>query len=81
MELPASQGGYDVEPDRMSYALAILTCVRCPEEYGICKAEEILLKMEARAREDEKKRRAISSAAPPSVVLDLEVRQSTGACC
>lgn len=72
MELPVDQGGYDVQADRMSYALAILTCVRCPSEYGIRKAEQILLRMEARAKEDEEQRRAISSAAPASVVLDLE---------
>jgi hypothetical protein len=75
METPLSEGGFDVEPDRLSYALAILTCVRCPDDFGMEKAEEILLQMEARARQDEEKRRAVSSAAPASVVLDLEVRR------
>lgn len=69
MEKPVSEGGFDVEPDRMTYALAILTCVRCSQEG---EAEKLLLRMEERAREDEQKRRAVSSAAPASVVLDLE---------
>ena len=72
MLLPVADGGYDVEPDKLSYALAILTCSRCPAEFGTIKAEELLLSMEARAKADEKKRVEVSSAAPASVVLDLE---------
>jgi hypothetical protein len=73
MELPVSEGGFDVEPDRLSYALAILTCARCPDDtFGVDKAIEILEKMEARALLDERKRQEVSSAAPPSVRLDVE---------
>ncbi|CAB9508788.1 Pentatricopeptide repeat-containing protein [Seminavis robusta] len=70
--LEKMESEWDVRPDRMSYALTILACVRCREDYGIEKAEELLLKMEARAEEDERKRQEVSSAAPPSVVLDAE---------
>ena len=72
MMQPREDGGYDVDPDKLSFALAILTCSRCPTEIGTAKAEELLLCMEARAMADEKKREEVSSAAPPSVALDLE---------
>jgi len=72
MERPVSDGGYDVEPDKLSYALSILTCSRCPADFGIALAEEILLSMEARALVDRKRQLEVSSAAPPSVSLDLE---------
>ena len=73
MELPVSEGGYDVEPDRMSYALTILACARCPDEsLGAKLAEQNLEKMERRAEMDAKKRAEISSAAPASVTLDVE---------
>jgi pentatricopeptide repeat protein len=80
MELPVEQGGYDVEPDRLSYALTILACTRAAavsasEESsleGVWLAEQNLEKMEARARLEEAKRLEISSAAPASVRLDVE---------
>jgi len=73
MELPVFKGGYDVEPDRLSYALAILACSRCPDEvYAARKSEENLEKMEARAKTEAQKREEVSSAAPPSVTLDIE---------
>ena len=73
MELPVENGGYDVEPDRLSYALAILACSRCPDaNYGANIAEANLEKMEERAMLEAQKREEVSSAAPPSVSLDVE---------
>lgn len=73
MERPDFDGGYDVEPDRLSYALTILACARCPDAFhGAQLSEANLEKMEERARIEAKKREEISSAAPPSVTLDLE---------
>jgi pentatricopeptide repeat protein len=73
MERPDFDGGFDVEPDRLSYALAILACARCPDlVYGAERSERLLEKMEERARKEAKRRKEISSAAPPSVTLDLE---------
>jgi pentatricopeptide repeat protein len=81
MELPAEQGGHDVQPDRLSYALTILACTRAAaaaagdEESsleGVWLAERNLEKMEARAKLEEAKRLEISSAAPASVRLDVE---------
>ncbi len=73
MELPVEQNGYDVEPDRLSYAVAILACARCPDEAFAARAAEAnLRKLEARARREDQRRREISSAAPPAVTLDIE---------
>jgi pentatricopeptide repeat protein len=73
MELPVDEGGYDVEPDRLSYALTILACARCPDDlYAAERAQAILEKMEVRARWEERKRQEVSSAAPAVVSLDLE---------
>ncbi len=73
MERPDFDGGYDVEPDRFSYALTILACARCPDLiYAANMSEVNLEKMEERARIEAKKRDEISSAAPPAVTLDLE---------
>jgi hypothetical protein len=73
MELPLIQGGYDVEPDRLSYAMCILACARCPDEaFGVPKAEANLRRMESRAIMEAAKRQQISSAAPPTVTLDIE---------
>jgi len=73
MELPSHQGGDDVDPDRLSYALTILCCSRCNDPVlGVETAEKILERMEARARQEEKRRKVLSSAAPPSVRLDVE---------
>ena len=72
MMLPVEKGGYDVEPDRLSFAFAIHTCAKYSTENGTAKAEKLLLSMEARALADEKKREEVSSAAPPSVALELE---------
>ena len=73
MELPVDQFGYDVEPDRLSYAVTILACARCPDEVFAAKAaEQNLLRMEERAKFEAKRRSELSSAAPPSVTLDVE---------
>ena len=73
MELPVGDGGFDIEPDRLSYALTILACARCPDEvYAARISEENLLKMEARAQMEADKRAVVSSAAPPAVTLDIE---------
>lgn len=73
MELPVNDGGFDVEPDRLSYALTILTCARCSDiSLGVRRAEANLEKMEARARLEAQKRTEVSSAAPPNVSLDVE---------
>jgi hypothetical protein len=73
MELPVDEGGYDVEPDRLSYAVAILACARCPDiVFGANAAEANLEKMEARAILAAKRRAEVSSAAPPAVTLETE---------
>jgi Pentatricopeptide repeat domain/PPR repeat len=72
LERMESEECLDVKPDRMSYALAILACARSNDDLGVRKAEELLLRMEARAEKDDKKRKEVSSAAPASVVLDAE---------
>jgi pentatricopeptide repeat protein len=73
MELPVVDGGFDIEPDRLSYALTILACARCPDEiYGARISEKNLAKMEARAQTEADKRAEVSSAAPPAVTLDIE---------
>jgi pentatricopeptide repeat protein len=73
METPVSEGGYDVEPDRLSYALSILACARCPDEMYAAKISEMNLeKMEKRAELEKLKREEVSSAAPPAVALDIE---------
>jgi uncharacterized protein involved in copper resistance len=73
MELHVDEGGYDVEPDRLSYAVTILACTRCPDVVFAAKtAEQTLLRMEMRARQEATRRRQVSSAAPPSVTLDVE---------
>lgn len=73
IERPDFDGGYDIEPDRLTYALAILACARCPDAvYGAELAERNLERMEERARKEAKRREEISSAAPPAVSLDLE---------
>ena len=73
MEAPVEEGGYDVEPDRLSYALAILACARAPDEVRAATlAEDNLRKLETRADIEALKKKRISSAAPPSVTLDVE---------
>lgn len=73
MELKVEEGGFDVEPDRLSYALAILACARCPDAaFGAQLAEENLERMEERARMELMHKNEVSSAAPPSVRLDIE---------
>jgi pentatricopeptide repeat protein len=72
MEMPVEEGGYDIV-NRMSYALTILTAARCPDAALAAQlAERNLLRMEERARLEERRREEVSSAAPPSVVLELE---------
>lgn len=73
MELPVDRNGYDVEPDRLTYAVAILACARCPDEaFAAQAAEANLERLEARAKREDQRRREISSAAPPTVTLDIE---------
>lgn len=74
MELPVEEGGFDVEPDRLSYALTVLTCARCSDAvFGARAAEVNLKRMEARATAEAQKRDEVSSyAALPVVTLDVE---------
>jgi pentatricopeptide repeat protein len=73
MERPANDGGYDVDPDRLSYALTILTCSRCQDELlGAELAEKVLTKMEERAAFEARRREEASGMSPPSVTLDIE---------
>lgn len=73
MERSVADGGYDVDPDRMSFALAILACARCRDKVeGARLAEKNLEKMESRAQLEADRRAAVSSVAPPLVSLDVE---------
>jgi len=73
MMLPVANGGYAVEPDRMSYILTIYAGSRCPDvNYGAQVAEKALMKLEERALLEWQKKRDISSAAPLNVYLDVE---------
>jgi len=73
METPVEEGGYGVAPDRLCFALTILACARCPDtQYGADTAEANLVKMESRAKREEERRLEVSSAAPPTVSIDVE---------
>lgn len=73
MELSVDDGGVDVLPDRLSYGLAILACARCSDvDFASRMAEAVLLKMEQRSKMEAETREKVSSAALPSVRLDLE---------
>jgi hypothetical protein len=73
MELPVSEGGYEVDPSSLSYSLAILTCARCPKHVlGADLAESLLERMEQRAKLEKQRRDEISSAAPPMVSMHIE---------
>ena len=73
MERSVDDGGCDVQPDRLSYAVTILACARCADGTVAARsAESVLEKLEARALVEAQKRKEVSSAAPPAVTLDLE---------
>ena len=73
IEMPKEEGGYDVDPDRLSYFLAILACSRCPNHtFGANLAEPLLRRMEERSKTEAKRREELSIAAPPLVSLDIE---------
>ena len=69
METPYPKGD-DVDPDRLSYALTILACSRCTDpNLGLTVAVNTLERMESRAKQEEKRRRVRSSAAPAAGML------------
>lgn len=72
--LTAGETGFDVEPDRLSYALTIVACARCmgQERRSANMAVQVLEKMEERARVEAQLKAQVSSVAPPSVRLDIE---------
>lgn len=73
MEETKDNGGYDVDPDRQSYFLAILACSQCPDRtLGANLAEPLLERMEKVAKEEAQKREELSITAPPLVSLDSE---------
>lgn len=73
MEQEKEDGGFDIEPDRQSYLLAILACSQCPDRtLGANFAEPLLERMEKVAKEEAKRRDELSIAAPPLVSLDSE---------
>lgn len=73
IELPKGDTGYDVDPDRLSYFLAILTCSRCPNHtLGANLAEPLLERMEKRSIAEAKRREELSITAPPLISLDIE---------
>jgi len=73
IELPKSDAGYDVDPDRLSYFLAILTCSRFPNHtLGANLAEPLLERMEKRSNDEAKRREELSITAPPLITLDIE---------
>ena len=73
IEASTEDGGYGVDPDRLSYFLTILTCSRCRNRsLGAKLAEPILVRMEERSIAEAKRREQLCSAAPPLVTLDIE---------
>lgn len=72
---------YDVEPDTMSYAFAILTCARCPNPQVAARtSREILERMEERSKYHQLKKEQTSSAAPGPVKLDMECYNTVLTC-
>eukprot|EP00537_Pseudo-nitzschia_pungens_P004825 CAMPEP_0172356002 /NCGR_PEP_ID=MMETSP1060-20121228/342_1 /TAXON_ID=37318 /ORGANISM="Pseudo-nitzschia pungens, Strain cf. cingulata" /LENGTH=1074 /DNA_ID=CAMNT_0013075879 /DNA_START=138 /DNA_END=3362 /DNA_ORIENTATION=- len=73
IEAATRDGGYDVEPDRLTYFLAILTCSRCPNStFGANQAEPLLERMEERSLAEAKRREELSIAAPVRISMDIE---------
>jgi len=73
IEAPAEEGGYDIDPDRLTYFFAILTCSRCPNStFGANIAEPLLERMEIRSKAEAKRREELSIAAHPFISLDIE---------
>ncbi|KAG7353577.1 PPR: pentatricopeptide repeat domain containing protein [Nitzschia inconspicua] len=73
MEMPESDGGYEVAPDKISYFSTILTCTRHPNAtVGANLAECMLTRMEERANAEARRREEVSSVAPPLVHMDTE---------
>jgi hypothetical protein len=72
LELPVELGGYDVEPDTMSYSLTIFICSTCDDaEDGAVAAERVLQAMETRAATGAARQEELSSTAPPTVCLTV----------
>ena len=73
IEAPAEEGGYDIDPDRLTYFFAILACSRCPNStFGANIAEPLLERMEDRSKAEAKRREELSIAAHPLISLDIE---------
>jgi hypothetical protein len=73
IETPKEEGGYDVDPDRLSYFHTILACSRCPNHtLGSNLAEPLLERMEERSKAEAKRREELSITAPPLISLDIE---------
>jgi pentatricopeptide repeat protein len=73
MDMSVDEGGYDVDPDRLSYVMALYSCASCPNEIiGAPMAQEILQKMERRAMAEMKQQRDSQSMAPLRVTLGTE---------
>lgn len=73
MEKTPAEGGFDVEPDRVSYTLAILASSRVPNKTLAAEmALATLEQMERKAGEEEERRQQVSSAAPAIVRMDVE---------
>lgn len=73
MELSVDEGGFDANPNTMSYALAILTCGRCSDSaLGARYAEALLEQMEKRALSEANLRSTVSRIAPAFVSLEAE---------
>lgn len=67
------EGGYDVVPDRLSYANTISVCSRCTDrDFAAIESERQLQRMEATAAAEAELRDHTSSVAPPLVTLDAE---------
>jgi pentatricopeptide repeat protein len=73
MELPVSEGGVDVAPDKLSYFFTMLTCSRHQNAtIGANLAEKILLRMEERAEREAEERKEVSRTSPALVSLDTD---------
>eukprot|EP00536_Pseudo-nitzschia_multiseries_P000151 jgi/Psemu1/321478/estExt_fgenesh1_pg.C_30021 len=73
IEASIEDGGYDTEPDRLTYFLAILACSRCPNAtFGANLAEPLLERMEARSRDEAQRREELSITASRRTWLDIE---------
>ena len=73
MHMPLEDGGYDVEPDRLTYIMALYACASCPDEsVGAPMAEAIMTKMEQQAIREVRQRQDSHGMAPMRVTLGTE---------